>query len=159
MKWMYSCHLPILWYIPVTEQNLFHDCQLWNATDTITLAHTYLVANSFPWSDIVMSRHPWRRKRSKRSTSFWPLGEVDNYPVSDLNSPFFIQVQHCDQCQRIKQKFDRPATQLHPVPVPNYGWKQIGIDLVDPLPCSDKGNKYITVVTDYKHGRYTSPSV
>ena len=71
------------------------------------------------------------------------------YPVSDLNSSFFIQVQHCDQCQRTKRKFDRPATQLHPVPVPNYGWKQIGIDLVGPLPCSDKGNKYIIVVTDY----------
>ena len=71
------------------------------------------------------------------------------YPVSDLNSSFFIQVQHCDQCQRTKRKFDRPVTQLHPVPVPNYGWKQIGIDLVGPLPCSDKGNKYIIVVTDY----------
>ena len=59
------------------------------------------------------------------------------------------QVQHCDQCQRTKRKFDRPATQLHPVPVPNYSWKQIGIDLVGPLACTEEGNKYIIVVTDY----------
>jgi len=42
----------------------------------------------------------------------------------------------------MKRKFDRPATQLHPVPVPNYSWKQIGIDLVGPLACTEEGNKY-----------------
>ena len=29
------------------------------------------------------------------------------------------QVQHCDQCQKTKRKFDHPAEELHPVPVPN----------------------------------------
>ena len=35
------------------------------------------------------------------------------------------------------------------MPVPNYSWKQIGIDLVGPLACTEEGNKYIIVVTDY----------
>ena len=39
------------------------------------------------------------------------------------------QVQHCDQRQKTKRKFDHPAEELHPVPVPNSSWKQIGIDL------------------------------
>ena len=59
------------------------------------------------------------------------------------------QVQHCDQCQRTKRKFDRPATQLHPVPVPSYSWKQIGIDLAGPLACIEEENKYIIMVIDY----------
>ena len=59
------------------------------------------------------------------------------------------QVQHCDQCQKTKRKFDHPAEELHPVPVPNSSWKQIGIDLIGPLPTTTHGNKYVIVVTDY----------
>ena len=59
------------------------------------------------------------------------------------------QVQHCDHCQRTKRKFDHPSEELHPVPVPNSCWKQIGIDLIGPLPITRNGNKYIIVVTDY----------
>ena len=59
------------------------------------------------------------------------------------------QVQHCDQCQKTKRKFDHPAEELHPVPVPNSSWKQVGIDLIGPLPTTTNGNKYVIVVTDY----------
>eukprot|EP00731_Ephydatia_muelleri_P006766 Em0003g1014a len=58
-------------------------------------------------------------------------------------------VECCDVCQRTKQKFDHPAAELHPVPEPSQSWKQIGIDIVGPLPCTEHGNKYIIVVTDY----------
>ena len=43
-------------------------------------------------------------------------------------------MQHCDQCQKTKRKFDHPAEELHRVPVPNSSWKQIGIDFIGPLP-------------------------
>ena len=58
-------------------------------------------------------------------------------------------MKHCDQCQKTKRKFDHPAEDLHPVPVPNSSWKQIGIDLIGPLPTTTNGNKYVIVVTDY----------
>ena len=60
-------------------------------------------------------------------------------------------MQHCDQCQTAKRKFDHPAEELHPVPVPNSSWKQIhlGIDLIGPLPTTTNGDKYVIVVTDY----------
>ena len=35
------------------------------------------------------------------------------------------------------------------MPLPSQSWKQIGIDIVGPLPCTEHGNKYIIVVTDY----------
>ena len=55
-------------------------------------------------------------------------------------------MQHCDQCQKAKRKFDHPAEELHPVPVPNSSWKQIRVDLIGPLPTTTNGN---IVVTDY----------
>ncbi|KAL5516472.1 hypothetical protein EMCRGX_G001810 [Ephydatia muelleri] len=70
---------------------------------------------------------------------FWP----------GLSKDVRIWVQHCDQCQKTKRKFDHPAEELHPVPVPNSSWKQIGIDLIGPLPTTTNGNKYVIVVTDY----------
>ena len=42
-----------------------------------------------------------------------------------------------------KEKFDHPAEELHPVPVPNSSWIQIGIDLIGPLPITTYGNKYV----------------
>ena len=58
-------------------------------------------------------------------------------------------MQHCDQCQKTKRKFDHPAEELHPVPVPNSSWKQIGIDIIGPLPTTTNGNKFVIVVTDH----------
>ena len=46
----------------------------------------------------------------------------------------------------MKRKFDHPAEELHPVPVPSSSWKQIGIDLIWPLPTTTNGN---IVVSDY----------
>ena len=52
-------------------------------------------------------------------------------------------MQHCDQCQKTKRKFDHPAEELHPVPAPNSSWKQIRIDLIGPLPTTTNGNNVI----------------
>ena len=35
------------------------------------------------------------------------------------------------------------------MPVPSQSWKHIGIDIIGPLLCTEHGNKYIIVVTDY----------
>ena len=51
----------------------------------------------------------------------------------------------CDTCQRVNNK-QRP--ELHPIPVSDV-WKQIGINLVGPLPETDRGNKYIITAMDY----------
>ena len=38
---------------------------------------------------------------------------------------------------------------LHPIPVKDEVWHQIGIDLIGPLAITPRGNKYIMTVTDY----------
>ena len=88
---------------------------------------------------------------------FWPgLSKDVIFWVSYLSCHFYY-CQHLVfknyfcvyQCQKTKRKFDHPAEELHPVPVPNSSWKQIGIDLIGPLPTTTNGNKYVIVVTDY----------
>ena len=55
-------------------------------------------------------------------------------------------VQTCDECQRKgKNKRTEP---LHSIKV-GQPFDRIGMDIVGPLPTTNKGNKYIVVATDY----------
>ncbi|KAL5460547.1 hypothetical protein EMCRGX_G033999 [Ephydatia muelleri] len=85
--------------------------------------------------------HTGRDKTLAKITQqyFWP----------DITNDVKEWVECCDVCQRTKQKCDHPTAELHAVHVTSQGWKQIGIDIVGPLPCTERGNKYIIVVTDY----------
>lgn len=38
---------------------------------------------------------------------------------------------------------------LHPIPIKDEAWHQLGMDLVGPLPETAAGYKYIMTVTDY----------
>ena len=55
-------------------------------------------------------------------------------------------VQSCEKCQRR----GRPTRTepLHPIKV-GQPFDRIGIDIVGPLPTTERGNKYIVVATDY----------
>jgi hypothetical protein len=57
-----------------------------------------------------------------------------------------IYVESCDQCQRRGKPQKR--NELHPIEViePFY---QVGIDIVGPLPKTDRNNRYIVVAMDY----------
>jgi len=59
-------------------------------------------------------------------------------------------IKYCDQCQRVNNgsKLDKGGKALTIIPVPKDTWKQIGIDLLGPLPES-KGMKYIVTAIDY----------
>ena len=55
-------------------------------------------------------------------------------------------IRSCEQCQK-RGKHRLPGV-LHPIPV-GEPFSQIGIDIVGPLPRTQKGNRYIIVATDY----------
>ena len=61
----------------------------------------------------------------------------------------YIQVASCDICQRQNHKLRKTNATLHPIPVKNEAWYQLGMDLVGPLPVTPTGNKYLITVTDY----------
>ncbi len=46
-----------------------------------------------------------------------------------------------------RRKFDKFTAELHPIPVKDKVWDKIGVDLIGPLPTTDKGNKYIMTVS------------
>ena len=60
-----------------------------------------------------------------------------------------IQISSCDLCQRQNHKLRKTAATLHPIPVKDEVWHQLGMDLVGPLPETAAGYKYIMTVTDY----------
>ena len=57
-------------------------------------------------------------------------------------------IRKCPKCiQKLKpSKRNRPSMSIHNVDAP---MKRIGIDVLGPLPVSDRGNKYILCVGDY----------
>eukprot|EP00731_Ephydatia_muelleri_P003894 Em0002g70a len=53
----------------------------------------------------------------------------------------------CEKCQTANRKFDKFSAELHPIPVKDEVWHTIGVDLIGPLPETQKGNKYIMTVS------------
>eukprot|EP00731_Ephydatia_muelleri_P010481 Em0005g1067a len=53
----------------------------------------------------------------------------------------------CEKCQKANRKFDKFSAELHPIPVKDEVWHTIGVDLIGPLPETQKGNKYIMTVS------------
>ncbi|KAL5502516.1 hypothetical protein EMCRGX_G009309 [Ephydatia muelleri] len=105
--------------------------------DVYDITLNYIARGSYPQDATKQGRDRTLGKIAQKY--FWP----------GISKDVRIWVQHCDQCQKTKRKFHHPAEELHPVPVPNSSWKQIGIDRIGPLPTTTNGNKYVIVVTDY----------
>jgi hypothetical protein len=49
----------------------------------------------------------------------------------------------CDVCQRVKAEHQRLVGLLHPLKIPEWKWKEIGMDFVTGLPRISKGYDYM----------------
>ena len=56
-------------------------------------------------------------------------------------------VKDCQTCSRAKVA-RQPATAIHPIPVPQQRFYHIHVDLVDPLPVSKEGFRYLFTILD-----------
>lgn len=61
----------------------------------------------------------------------------------------FFKVKTCTKCQKTNPPINKSAPPLHSIPIEPEVWKQVGIDLIGPLPVTAKGNKYIVTLSDY----------
>ena len=70
----------------------------------------------------------------------------ERYYWKGMKRDIEVYVKSCDQCQRRERP--KGQNELHSIrtKAPFY---QIGIDIVGPLPVTDKGNRYIVVAMDY----------
>jgi hypothetical protein len=57
-------------------------------------------------------------------------------------------VAMCDVCQRVKAEHQRLARLLHPLKIPEWEWKEIGMDFIVGLPRTSAGYDYIWVIVD-----------
>src|ERR1700733_323156 len=57
-------------------------------------------------------------------------------------------VARCMTCQLIKAEHQRPAGQLQPLPIPEWKWEHVTMDLVTGLPKSSTGQDAIWVIVD-----------
>ena len=73
----------------------------------------------------------------------------DKYFMKCMKERVWDYISKCDQCQRNSNKPSMQAPELHPVPVPQKVWSQVGMDLIGPLPETERGHKYIVAMTDY----------
>ena len=57
-------------------------------------------------------------------------------------------VNTCDTCMRVKDSNQKPAGLLHPLPIPDFPWQQITLDLITGLPETPRGHNAIATFVD-----------
>ena len=69
----------------------------------------------------------------------------NNLIVADFSSSF---AGTCEECQA-NNHLRKAAAELHPIPPPDGSFKQFGMDLIGPFKETERGNRYVVVLTDY----------
>jgi transposase InsO family protein len=86
------------------------------------------------------SIHPGRTKMYQDwKKKYWWYG---------LKRDVDTHVAMCDVCQRVKAEHQRPTGLLHPLKIPGWKWKEIGMDFITGLPRTSKGYDSIWVIVD-----------
>jgi hypothetical protein len=60
-----------------------------------------------------------------------------------MNRDIAEYVSSCDTCQRVKAEHQRPAILLQPLKIPEWKWKEIGMDFIVGLPHGQAGSDSI----------------
>ena len=71
-----------------------------------------------------------------------------NYYWPKLLEDVKIYVKSCYKCQSNKPSNQHPIGMLQPLPIPEYPWEQVTMDLITQLPKSKNGNDAIVVFVD-----------
>jgi hypothetical protein len=54
----------------------------------------------------------------------------------------------CDNCQRVKAEWQRPAVLLQPLKIPQWKWEEVSMDFIVGLPTTQSGYETIWVIVD-----------
>ena len=71
-----------------------------------------------------------------------------NYWWPSLGPDVKRYVETCDSCQRNKVSSMQPAGLLQPLPVPEFRWERVSVDLITHLPITKQGHTAIVVFVD-----------
>ena len=69
-----------------------------------------------------------------------------NYWWPELREDIKKNVQDCFKCQQNKVQHQWKARELHPLEIPSGLWQEISIDIIGPLPKSNRMNAIVVIV-------------
>ena len=69
-----------------------------------------------------------------------------NYWWLGLKEDIKKYVQGCFKCQQNKVLYQRKAGKLHPLEIPQETWQEISIDIIGPLPTSNRMDAIVIIV-------------
>jgi len=72
-----------------------------------------------------------------------------NYWWPEIKNDVQKYIQRCFKCQQNKVQHMKKAGELHPLKIPEGPWKEISIDIIGPLPKSNKKNTIIVIVDQF----------
>ncbi|MCP3667793.1 MAG: DDE-type integrase/transposase/recombinase, partial [Gammaproteobacteria bacterium] len=125
----------ILVHIPSEMTRLSHEFpdQL-----VVPLSHRQRVLQAC--HDDIFSAHLGVEKTLKKVSQrfFWP----------NLKQTVIDYVRHCPDCQTKKNPPQAERAPMVPIPVTGP-WATVGVDILGPLPITERGNSFILVFTDY----------
>ena len=83
-------------------------------------------------------RHPEQHRMQEliKRTYWWP----------GLKEDVKKYVQGCTKCQQNKVQHQRKAGELHPLEIPEGPWQDISIDMIGPLPRSNRMDAIVVIV-------------
>ena len=82
--------------------------------------------------------HPGQHRMMEliKRTYWWP----------ELKEDVKKYVQGCFKCQQNKVQYQRKAGELHPLEIPQGPWQKISIDIIGPLPKSNRMDVIVVIV-------------
>ena len=69
-----------------------------------------------------------------------------NYWWPELREDVKKNIQSCFKCQQNKVQHQWKARELHPLEIPQGLWQEISIDIIGPLPKSNRMNAIVVIV-------------
>jgi len=69
-----------------------------------------------------------------------------NYWWLDIKEDIKKYIQGYIKCQQNKVQYQKKAGELHPLKIPQGPWQEISIDIVEPLPKSNRNNTIMVIV-------------
>ena len=69
-----------------------------------------------------------------------------NYWWPEIKKDIKKYIQGCFKCQQNKVQYMKKTEELHPLTTPEGPWKEISIDIIGPLPKSNKKDAIVVIV-------------
>ena len=72
-----------------------------------------------------------------------------NYWWSEIKEDVKKYIQECIKCQQNKVQYQKKPGELHPLEIPQGPWQEISINIIGPLPKSNRKDAIVVIVNRF----------